>query len=57
MSEEIMVESAQQISDDWRIVDWPQVERNVFRLQQRIYRASQRGIRPWRGERGRRGAV
>jgi len=38
-----MVESTQQISDDWRIVDWPQVERTVFRLQQRIYRASQRG--------------
>lgn len=43
MPEEIMVESTQQISDDWRTVNWPQVERTVFRLQQRIYRASQRG--------------
>ena len=38
-----MTEFVQQISDDWRAVNWPQVERTVFRLQQRIYRASQRG--------------
>ena len=38
-----MTEFVQQISDDWRAVSWPQVERTVFRLQQRIYRASQRG--------------
>ena len=33
-----MTEFVQQISDDWRAVNWPQVERTVFRLQQRIYR-------------------
>ena len=38
-----MAESVQQISDDWRTVNWPQVERTVFRLQQRIYCASQQG--------------
>ena len=38
-----MTESVNQISDAWITVNWPQVQRTVFRLQQRIYRASQRG--------------
>src|SRR6516225_8448159 len=28
---------------EWRDIPWPKVERNVHRLQRRIYRASQRG--------------
>jgi hypothetical protein len=27
--------------DDWASIDWPAVERNVRRLQERIFRASQ----------------
>ena len=38
-----MTESVNQISDAWITVNWSQVQRTVFRLQQRIYRASQRG--------------
>ncbi|MEO1743157.1 MAG: group II intron reverse transcriptase/maturase [Cyanobacteria bacterium J06629_9] len=38
-----MTESAPQISDSWKTVNGPQVQRTVFRLQQRIYRATQRG--------------
>lgn len=38
-----MTESVLQISDSWKTINWPQVQRTVFRLQQRIYRASQRG--------------
>lgn len=30
-------------SDAWETVHWSQVQRNVYRLQQRIYRASQQG--------------
>jgi RNA-directed DNA polymerase len=29
--------------DDWASIDWPAVERNVRRLQERIFRASQNG--------------
>ena len=29
--------------DDWSSIDWPAVERNVRRLQERIFRASQNG--------------
>src|SRR5262245_43131467 len=29
--------------DDWSSIDWPLVERNVRRLQERIFRASQNG--------------
>jgi len=28
---------------EWRDIDWPRLERNVHKLQRRIYRASQRG--------------
>ena len=38
-----MTESVLQISDSWKTINWPQIQRTVFRLQQRIYRASQRG--------------
>jgi len=38
-----MTESVNQISDARITVNWPQVQRTVFRLQQRIYCASQRG--------------
>lgn len=38
-----MTESVFRISDSWNAINWPQVERVVYRLQQRIYRASQRG--------------
>jgi RNA-directed DNA polymerase len=31
--------------DEWRNVPWKQVERNVFKLQKRIYRASQQNDR------------
>ncbi len=31
--------------DDWANIDWPAVERNVRRLQERIFRASQNGER------------
>ena len=31
--------------DDWASIDWPAVERNVRRLQERIFRASQNGER------------
>ena len=64
MLEDNMTESVNQISDAWTTVNWPQVQRTVFRLQQRIYRASQRGDTPgllanlpltW--GRGRRGVV
>ena len=37
-----MTES-KKISDAWNTVNWKQVQRSVYRLQQRIYRASQRG--------------
>lgn len=30
-------------SDAWETIHWPQVQRDVYRLQQRIYRASQQG--------------
>lgn len=30
-------------SEDWKSLPWKQFQRNVFRLQQRIYRAKQRG--------------
>lgn len=30
-------------SDAWQTIRWPQVQRSVYRLQQRIYRASQQG--------------
>ena len=43
MSEDNMTESAIQISDAWTTTCWPKVQREVFRLQQRIYRASQAG--------------
>jgi RNA-directed DNA polymerase len=29
--------------DDWASIDWPATERNVRRLQERIFRASQNG--------------
>lgn len=38
-----MTESVLQISDSWETTRWPQIQREVFRLQQRIYRASQQG--------------
>ena len=38
-----MAESVLQISDSWETTRWPQIQRDVFRLQQRIYRASQQG--------------
>src|SRR5512145_423659 len=28
---------------EWNAIPWPRLERNVFKLQTRIYRASQRG--------------
>jgi RNA-directed DNA polymerase len=31
---------------DWDTVHWPRLERNVFKLQKRIYRASQKGDQP-----------
>ena len=31
--------------DDWSSIDWPAAERNVRRLQERIFRASQNGER------------
>jgi RNA-directed DNA polymerase len=37
-----MTES-EKISDAWNTVNWKQIQRSVYRLQQRIYRASQRG--------------
>lgn len=30
-------------TEDWRTLPWRAIERNVFRLQQRIYRATARG--------------
>jgi RNA-directed DNA polymerase len=39
------VKAAQPI-EDWKIIPWKQYQRNVFRLQKRIYRAEQRG--DWR---------
>ncbi|EDX82379.1 hypothetical protein S7335_825 [Synechococcus sp. PCC 7335] len=38
-----MTESVLQISDSWETTRWPQIQREVFRLQQRIYRTSQQG--------------
>jgi hypothetical protein len=32
---------------DWQTRRWPTIERKVFKLQRRIYRASQRGDRTW----------
>ena len=29
--------------EDWKALPWKDIERNVFRLQQRIYRAERRG--------------
>jgi RNA-directed DNA polymerase len=33
------------VLDDWSSIDWPAAERNVRRLQERIFRASQNGER------------
>jgi len=37
---------ARQTTEDWKKLPWKQFQRNVFRLQKRIYRAEQRG--DWR---------
>ena len=34
---------SQRHTEDWRAIDWKKVQREVFRLQKRIYRAARRG--------------
>jgi hypothetical protein len=36
-------------TENWQTLPWKQFQRNVFRLQQRIYRAARRG--DWHGDR------
>ena len=31
---------------EWKTIPWPKLQRNVFKLQKRIYQASQRGDTP-----------
>ena len=31
------------VSEDWSLLPWRKLERHVYRLQKRIYRASERG--------------
>ena len=31
------------VSEDWSMLPWRKLERHVYRLQKRIYRASERG--------------
>ena len=41
-------------TEDWKTLPWRDIQRNVFRLQQRIYRAERRGdieVHHWDGNR------
>ncbi len=31
-------------TEDWRTLPWKDIQRNVFRLQKRIYRAARQGL-------------
>ena len=37
-----MSRSIDQHTEDWRVINWTRVQRNIFRLQQRIYQAARR---------------